>query len=287
MRRAAFIANPRKFAGPDGSGRLSALKDACALELLGVFEDDDPLAAARKALEAGATVLVTLGGDGTARSGAQALHEAGAGLEGPWLVPLPMGTANILPRRLYGERSCEDILAGLADAAPDRLDAGLAGNEVFLIAAAAGFPTTFARAREAMRDPRRANRLRAAFSRAGAGLAQLFGPRLRFRADGGGAVRLRQASGLMAAVEPRAGALSLMAVRLSSLADLWGVALETLVDTTRETGGHVYAGQAQALEIWSRRPVPVMLDGEPQYAGTRLRIRFAPAAIPVLTLREA
>ncbi|KAA5803424.1 hypothetical protein F1654_06345 [Alkalicaulis satelles] len=287
MKRAAFIANPRKFSGPDGAARLAALKDACALELMGVFEDDDPLAAARKAIEAGANVIVTLGGDGTARAGAQALHDCGAGDDGPFLVPLPLGTANLLPKRIYGQAGAEAILAGLADAKPGRLDAGLMDASVFLIAAAAGFPTTFARAREAIRDPRRPHRLRDAMSRAVAGMVHLFGPRLRFRADGGGAVRLRQASGLMAAVEPRAGALSLVAVNLTSPLDLWGATLETFVESTREIGGHVHAGQARALRIWSRRPIPVMLDGEPQYAGTRLSVTFAPAAIPLLLLEDA
>ena len=43
-------------------------------------------------------VLIVLGGDGTIRTAAEACSE-----EGPYLIPLPGGTMNMLPRALYGE----------------------------------------------------------------------------------------------------------------------------------------------------------------------------------------
>ena len=50
-------------------------------------------------------VLIVLGGDGTIRTAAEACAE-----KGPYLIPLPGGTMNILPRALYGDVSWEDAL---------------------------------------------------------------------------------------------------------------------------------------------------------------------------------
>jgi diacylglycerol kinase family enzyme len=50
-------------------------------------------------------VLVVLGGDGTIRTAA----EACTGTDG-YLLPLPGGTLNVLPRALYGDSSWQDAL---------------------------------------------------------------------------------------------------------------------------------------------------------------------------------
>jgi diacylglycerol kinase family enzyme len=50
-------------------------------------------------------VLIALGGDGTIQRAAQQYAENTA-----FLIPLPGGTMNILPRALYGELSWEDAL---------------------------------------------------------------------------------------------------------------------------------------------------------------------------------
>ena len=50
-------------------------------------------------------VLIVLGGDGTIRTAAEACAEKGS-----YLIPLPGGTMNMLPRALYGNVSWEEAL---------------------------------------------------------------------------------------------------------------------------------------------------------------------------------
>ena len=50
-------------------------------------------------------VLIVLGGDGTIRGAAEACAEKGL-----YLIPLPGGTMNMLPRALYGDVSWEEAL---------------------------------------------------------------------------------------------------------------------------------------------------------------------------------
>src|SRR4029450_5552971 len=73
--------------------------------------------AARQKLE----VLVVLGGDGTIRTGAEACAE-----EGSYLIPLPGGTMNMLPRALYGDVAWEEALASTLTAASVQ---GLSGGQ--------------------------------------------------------------------------------------------------------------------------------------------------------------
>lgn len=96
--RIAFIANPTKAGIAEV--REQALR-ACAIRYLPqplwlhTSADDAGETAARKAIEAGADVLVALGGDGTVRAVAAAA--AGTGIP---LAIVPMGTGNIFARNL-------------------------------------------------------------------------------------------------------------------------------------------------------------------------------------------
>ena len=49
-------------------------------------------------------VLIVLGGDGTIRTAAEVCAE-----KGPYLIPLPGGTMNMLPRALYGDVTWEEV----------------------------------------------------------------------------------------------------------------------------------------------------------------------------------
>lgn len=96
--RIAFIANPTKAGIAEV--REQALR-ACAIRYLPqplwlhTSADDAGAEAARKAIDAGAEVLVALGGDGTVR--AVASVAAGSGIP---LAIVPMGTGNIFARNL-------------------------------------------------------------------------------------------------------------------------------------------------------------------------------------------
>ena len=93
-------------------------------------------------------VLIVLGGDGTIRRAAEACTK-----EGPYLVPLPGGTMNVLPRALYGNVSWEDTLKNTF-AAPSAkvLSGGRVRDKQFFVAAIVGAPSLWAEARESIRE---------------------------------------------------------------------------------------------------------------------------------------
>ena len=121
--RVAFIANPTK----NGVAELreQALR-ACAIRYLPqpiwlyTTEDDPGVGQTREALEAGADVVVAVGGDGTVRAVAGAL----AGTDVPMGI-LPMGTGNLFARNLdlpLGDTAA--LLRTVLEGAEQRSDVG-------------------------------------------------------------------------------------------------------------------------------------------------------------------
>lgn len=276
----AFIVNMSSNAldGPKGEDELARLRGLCPVPLLDAFRDPDPVKAARAAIDAGADTLITLGGDGTAQAAAQAIYDADCQSR---LVSLPMGTANLLPRRLYGQHSTDEILTGLCDLAPDTLPGGVSGDVVFLIAAAAGFPTIFARARETVRDQGREDRLRTAWRRGAVAVTEMFSSRLRYTADGEVDEKLSRASGLMMWVEDGAEAFEFTAANMANLRELAGAALGAMNPELR-TDDRLIVRQAREVRLTSRRTIPCMFDGEPRDCGREVAFRFEKSLIPVL-----
>lgn len=280
----AFIVNPscRHVEGPQGEEELARLRGLVPVPLVGVFKDSDPCKAARAAIDHGADTLITLGGDGTAQAAAQAIHDARTEAR---LVALPMGTANLLPKRLYGTRTVDEILEGLDRLEPTTLPGGRQGSDIFLIAAAAGFPTTFARAREAVRDKDEEHRLRTVWRRARAGFSEMFATRIRFAADGAEDERLSRASGLMVWVEADADGFDFAAVSMHNLRELAGAALGALSEELR-TDDRLLKREAREVTLRARRSLPCMLDGEPRNCGRAVTFRFEKSLLPALRWPE-
>ena len=95
-------------------------------------------------------ILIVLGGDGTIRTAAE-----GCTGTGTYLLPLPGGTLNMLPRALYGDASWQNALKDtLADPAIKMLSGGRVAdvNALFFVAAVVGAPGLWMEAREAMRE---------------------------------------------------------------------------------------------------------------------------------------
>ena len=100
--------------------------------------------AARQKLE----VLIVLGGDGTIRTAAEACAEKAS-----YLIPLPGGTMNMLPRALYGDVSWEEALKNtLADPVIKILSGGRVEDNQFFVAAIIGAPALWVEARESLRE---------------------------------------------------------------------------------------------------------------------------------------
>src|SRR6266699_3201087 len=93
-------------------------------------------------------VLIVLGGDGTIRTAAEACAQ-----QGPYLIPLPGGTMNMLPRALYGDVSWEDALENTLTAPSAKvLSGGRVADKQFFIASIVGAPALWAEPRESIRE---------------------------------------------------------------------------------------------------------------------------------------
>src|SRR5438034_5233714 len=93
-------------------------------------------------------VLIVLGGDGTIRTAAGACSRRGM-----YLLPLPGGTMNMLPRALYGDVSWENALRNtLADPVTMVLSGGRVEDNQFFVAAIVGVPALWAEALESIRE---------------------------------------------------------------------------------------------------------------------------------------
>ena len=93
-------------------------------------------------------ILIVLGGDGTIRTAAEACTGTDT-----YLLPLPGGTLNMLPRALYGHTSWQNALKDtLANPAIKVLSGGRVADNLFFVAAVVGAPGLWMEAREAMRE---------------------------------------------------------------------------------------------------------------------------------------
>ena len=127
----------------------------CILQRAGIVEPrvwcgsaDEMTRSFVEATEQSLDVLIVLGGDGTIRTAA----EACAG-KGPYLIPLPGGTMNMLSRALYGDVAWEEALKNTLTAPSLKvLSGGRIAGKQFLIAAIVGAPALWAEPRESIRE---------------------------------------------------------------------------------------------------------------------------------------
>ena len=129
----------------DQAGSLRALFEAAGLDAHFVPQDAGALPErARLALQAGASMVVAAGGDGTIACTAQVL--AGTGVP---MGILPFGTMNLLAKDLgipVGDPAAAVRL--LAEGQPRAIDIGEVNGQVFLCASMLGLPARLARYRE-------------------------------------------------------------------------------------------------------------------------------------------
>jgi diacylglycerol kinase (ATP) len=152
--RAAVIVNPAARGGPsvvaaEVAARLRAVCDE--VDVVSTGGAGDGVAVARSAvLSEGMTLVVAVGGDGTAREVAQGMAEGlgtwtGSAADGsaPLLLIVPAGTGNSLHRALWGDRPWQDTVDLLARGETVRRDLDLARVEghdrAVLLGASAGF----------------------------------------------------------------------------------------------------------------------------------------------------
>jgi diacylglycerol kinase (ATP) len=97
----------------------------------------------REQLDPHARAAIVIGGDGTVRSVAKCLfHQTEEGRDGPPLLIVPMGTANLLGRHLGIRWDARDLVPRVVRAVAEhdvvRLDTACANDEMFLLMASVG-----------------------------------------------------------------------------------------------------------------------------------------------------
>lgn len=224
-------------------------------------------------------VIVVLGGDGTARSVA-----AAAPRDAPPLILLPGGTLNILPKALYGDQPWPDALdAALTRGEIGRLQAGLANDQVFFIAAIFGAPTLFARAREAVR----AGALAEAWRRFRHFMKRSFSRNIFGRPDD---QPLRRAEAIGILCPAFSGTLDgdgleWVHIEPGSLIDMARIGMRSIGGPGWRDDSHVTTAPCTRGDIRGHGVMHATLDGEPHTFLARVHIAEAPQGPRVVYVR--
>ena len=284
LRKVEFVVNPRSgHAGPDAAAVIEKIASAFGfdyrVQTLGQGDFDSVL---RSAVDSAPDLVVTVAGDGTARSVASL-----CGPNGPLVAPLAGGTMNMLPHALYGPA---DWKTALEDVLQNGVETPVSGGEVdnrrFYVAAILGEPALWAEAREAARM----RQLQLALRKAHNAWRKAFSHRLRFSLDSG--------------VSEKTLALVLMCPLVSKAMDGNDCALEVAALDPRTAADALRIGAramlSQLTGDWRNDPavevarcregrawttgshMRAILDGEPARLHKQADIRFLPVAFRAL-----
>ena len=222
-------------------------------------------------------VLVVLGGDGTIRTAAEACTQTGT-----YLLPLPGGTLNMLPRALYGEVSWQDALENtLANPATKLLSGGRTGDELFFVAAVAGAPALWMEARESIRE----RDIVDAVEKSAVVFQALFDTKIRYSISS----ETSDEAEVLAIICPLVSeemseseqALEAAAIDVENAAGLLGLATAAAFGKWRDDAS-VTLTKTDRVTVQSSKDIPLFLDGERVKVGKNAEINFVPKAVNVI-----
>lgn len=247
----------------------------------------------RQAAESAEPVVVAAGGDGTLSLVAASIQAAGLDIDVP-IVPMPMGTENLLARHFGHTADAQSVAETIQYGAPYWIDAGKTNDRLFLIMATCGFDAEVVRG---MHLTRRGHIWKISYLRpiVRAMFKYKF-PRINIRIDGGEPFECRWAMvfnlpryGGELNIEPDAvgddGQMDVIAFTGGSvisgmkyIAGIWAGRHRDYRDVIRHRGS--------SIEITSEGRVPYQLDGD--YAGRLpLSIETIPKSVQLLLPRAA
>jgi diacylglycerol kinase family enzyme len=222
-------------------------------------------------------VLVVLGGDGTIRTAAEACTGTGT-----YLIPLPGGTLNVLPRALYGDSSWQEALKEtLANPLTKELSGGRVGDKIFFVAAVVGAPGLWMEAREAIRKGDILN----AVDKAGLAFQAMFDSTIQY-------FILPEVSGtaeVVAIICPLVSeqmsdseqTLEAAAIDVENATELLELATAAAFGKWRDHES-VTLTKTNQVTVRSKKDIPLFLDGERVKVGNEAEISFAPHAVNVI-----
>jgi diacylglycerol kinase family enzyme len=222
-------------------------------------------------------VLVVLGGDGTIRAAAEMCSKTDT-----YLVPLPGGTMNMLPRAVYGDASWHDTLEStLSHPATKPLSGGRVGEELFFVAAIVGAPGLWMEAREAVRE----GDVVELVEKSAVALHATFDTKLNYFISSeinGEAEVVAVICPLISAQMPDSEqALEAAAVDVESAAEVIRIATAAAFGKWRDDKS-VSLSKTRRLTVESKRDIPLFLDGEKVKARKNAEITFVPCAVNVI-----
>ncbi|ESR23166.1 diacylglycerol/lipid kinase family protein [Lutibaculum baratangense] len=238
--------------------------------------------------------LIAIGGDGTARTVAGYAITAG--------VPVtfaPAGTMNLLPRRLWGEREIEEVLAAIAagEFCLDALPVAMIEGEPFFVAAAFGLVPAFGRIREHHRLARSWRRRLGALLQGLALGRRVFRPNVMFRSESrrtmrtpalivtvGDADQLYPWRGVDAGI----GGFECVSLRLEGWMDVLQLAGKTLLRRDWRDDERIESFSARRIVVSGRgRRLWMMVDGEPLWRDPPVRLRFSSSPMQVMASTDS
>jgi diacylglycerol kinase family enzyme len=222
-------------------------------------------------------VLVVLGGDGTIRTAAEACIGTDT-----YLLPLPGGTLNVLPRALYGDSSWQQALKEtLANPLTKELSGGRVGDKLFFVAAVVGAPGLWMEAREAIREGDILN----AIGKAGVAFEAMFDTTIQYfisPAVSGDAEVVAVICPLVSEqMSDSEQALEAAAIDVDNATELLGLATAAAFGKWRDDES-VTLTKTHQVTVQSKKDIPLFLDGERVKVGKETAITFVPQAVNVI-----
>ena len=222
-------------------------------------------------------VLVVLGGDGTIRTAAEACTGTGT-----YLIPLPGGTLNVLPRALYGDSSWQEALKEtLTNPLTKQLSAGRVRDKIFFVAAVVGAPGLWMEAREAIREGDILN----AVGKAGVAFEAMFDTAIQYFIS----PELSGEAEVVAVICPLVSeqlsdseqTLEAAAIDVENATELLGLATAAAFGKWRHHKS-VTLTKTHRVTVRSKKDIPLFLDGERVKVGHEAEISFTPHAVRVI-----
>jgi diacylglycerol kinase family enzyme len=222
-------------------------------------------------------VLVVLGGDGTIRTAAGACSGTDT-----YLLPLPGGTLNMLPRALYGDVPWQDALKStLAAPSIKALSGGRATGELFFVAAIAGAPGLWMEARESMRE----SDIVDAVEKSAVAFQAMFDTKIQYAISPEMSGETEILAVICPLVSPEMSdseqALEAAAIDVENVGKLLGLATAAAFGKWRENE-NVTLAKTRHVIVTSNKDMPLFVDGERVNVGRKAEISFVPHAVNVI-----
>lgn len=222
-------------------------------------------------------VLIVLGGDGTIRTAAEACAEKES-----YLIPLPGGTMNMLPRALYGNVSWEEALKKTLTAPSVKvLSGGRVANKRFFIAAIVGAPALWTQPRESMREGNIAD----AIKKGSVAFRRMFETKVQYLISGGANGETETVALICPLISEEMSdseqALEAAIIDVESAAEVIGLATTAAFGKWRDDR-NILLTKTKRVNVQSSKEIPATLDGEKVNLGRSAEIDFVSRALTVL-----